>query len=183
VENAAGSSLSAEGELPLAEVDLQRVAKVATRVCLLDVRLASFHGNADVEPGDVAQDWGQEAFIGFDSRVTEPVDHSGHLRVRCSFLCVYKAGWDRREGLPPFRENDPPAVDIEADFDLAYEVKDREGLEASDFDHFAVANGTHNAWPYWRELVQSVSQRMGLAPLVVGPFKVPSPHDPDARSN
>ena len=37
---------------------------------------------------------------------------------------------------------------------------------------FAELNGTYNMWPYWRELVQSVAQRVGLSSIVAPVFRV-----------
>lgn len=161
-------------------VDYDRVAKVATRVRLIDVRLASVHGRREIASENVPADWTDHAFIGFDSVVleAEPADADRHLRVRCSFLCVFQPGHDPRDGMPSFDEGQPPAVDLEAEFDLTYSLPSREALDQGDLDHFAVANGTHNAWPYWRELAQNFSQRIGVASLVMGPFKMPSSHDP-----
>lgn len=47
-------------------------------------------------------------------------------------------------------------------------------LEAS-LGAFARINGIYNAWPYFREVVQSTVSRMGLPPLVIPVYRVPSP--------
>jgi len=36
--------------------------------------------------------------------------------------------------------------------------------------HFAALNGVFNAWPYWRELVQTVTGRVGLPSVLVPVF-------------
>ncbi len=47
---------------------------------------------------------------------------------------------------------------------------DREAVGA--FAHF---NSAFNAWPYWREYVQSMTQRLGLPPVTIPILRVPKP--------
>ena len=42
----------------------------------------------------------------------------------------------------------------------------------ADLDAFAKVNGVYNAWPYLREIVQSTTMRMGIAPLMLPMFRV-----------
>lgn len=50
----------------------------------------------------------------------------------------------------------------------AYSLKETEGLTNRDVRAFAAINSVFNCWPYWRELAQSLSQRMNLKePLVI----------------
>jgi hypothetical protein len=59
----------------------------------------------------------------------------------------------------------PDAFKIEAEFMLAYTLPSKPS--DSDATAFAQQNVPFNAWPYWRELVQSTVVRMGLpAPVV-----------------
>jgi hypothetical protein len=43
---------------------------------------------------------------------------------------------------------------------------------------FANVNGIYNAWPYFRELVQSMASRAGLPPIVLPVFRVARPSAP-----
>ena len=72
------------------------------------------------------------------------------------------------------RADDPKQrlLSIEAEFVLIYRVSSMEGLTQKHFEAFANANGVFNAWPYWREYVHSMTQRMGLDALVVPVFRV-----------
>ncbi|WP_169981208.1 hypothetical protein [Tautonia rosea] len=58
-------------------------------------------------------------------------------------------------------------VRISATFILFYRVDSYEGIEEENLEAFASMNGVFNAWPYWREYVQSMAVRMGLPPIVV----------------
>ncbi len=61
---------------------------------------------------------------------------------------------------------------IEASFALQYQLASLEGLTEEQFKAFAMTNGIYNAWPYWREYVQSTTSRMGLPPIVVPVFRL-----------
>lgn len=45
----------------------------------------------------------------------------------------------------------------------------------ADLAEFAKLNGMYNAWPYLREIVQSMTLRMGISPLVLPMFRAKSP--------
>lgn len=65
-----------------------------------------------------------------------------------------------------------PAVEIQAVFMLVYKAESLEGLKTENFDSFARINGIYNAWPYWREFVQSATTRMGLPSLTLPVFRI-----------
>jgi hypothetical protein len=166
-------------------LDFRAVAKVAQRIRLNDVRLRwsqlGVYGSDD--PAD--PEWGSKAFLSFDSRPVfdekEPPEPQDGLLVQCLFQLRYFSELDANKAVsaPEFEEDNPPDVAIEAIFDLTYDVEDWSDISSSDVEQFALANGTHNAWPYWREYAQTTAARLGLEPYIVGPFKLPSLHDPD----
>lgn len=59
----------------------------------------------------------------------------------------------------------PETLKTDAIFTLRYKVAGR--LSKAEANAFARHNAVFNAWPYWRELVQSQAVRMGLPPLTV----------------
>lgn len=59
------------------------------------------------------------------------------------------------------------AVCIQACYFLHYSVPTFEGIRKANVVAFGELNGVHNAWPYWREFVQSATTRLGLAPLTL----------------
>ena len=75
------------------------------------------------------------------------------------------------EGKEQKKEN--TFLSIRATFFLLYSIDNKEGLDDKVLGSFATLNGTYNAWPYWREFVQSVTSRMGLPPLIVPVFRLP----------
>ena len=77
------------------------------------------------------------------------------------------------EGAEQKKEN--AYLEIEATFLLLYHIQNIEGLDDNAFRSFAEFNGTYNAWPYWREFVQSITSRMQLPPLTIPVFRIVSP--------
>ena len=75
--------------------------------------------------------------------------------------------------------DDHELLRIEAQFVLRYRVPSLEGLKKTNIDAFGELNGLYNAWPYWREFVQSTTVRMGLPPLTVPVYR---PLDTPKRS-
>ena len=59
------------------------------------------------------------------------------------------------------------AVCIQTCYFLHYSVPTFEGIRKANVVAFGELNGVHNAWPYWREFVQSATTRLGLAPLTL----------------
>ena len=58
------------------------------------------------------------------------------------------------------------AVLVSAVFHVIYKLTTT-GLPNELVEQFGKINGIFNAWPYWRELLQSTLQRMGLPPIVL----------------
>ncbi len=65
-----------------------------------------------------------------------------------------------------------PAISIEADFELIYEISNLAGLKAENFEQFGRLNGVYNAWPYWREFVHDAFARMNLPPLILPSYHI-----------
>lgn len=57
---------------------------------------------------------------------------------------------------------DEETLDIEATYRIHYRLPEGMVPTQRDVDEFAQHNGLFNAWPYLRELVSSLSARMGL---------------------
>ncbi|MDE2784250.1 MAG: hypothetical protein OXK77_14940 [Gemmatimonadota bacterium] len=68
-------------------------------------------------------------------------------------------------------EPDQRVVDIEAEFLVVYRTTTTSPFPTDALRHFARLNGTYNAWPYWRELVQNMTTRAGMAGITVPVFR------------
>jgi hypothetical protein len=80
-------------------------------------------------------------------------------------------------------EHGPEHLDIVGSFLLDYVPRPEDQAEllrkpvevaAQDVRAFAEFNATFNAWPFWREFVQSMTARMGLPAVVVPLLPVPN---------
>ncbi|MBL8878202.1 MAG: hypothetical protein JNG88_03690 [Phycisphaerales bacterium] len=58
-------------------------------------------------------------------------------------------------------------VEVSAVFSLRYAISDDPSLTDENFDAFAQSNGVFNAWPYFREFLQSSLVRVGLPPFTL----------------
>lgn len=158
----------ADQSQPTAAADVVRVAR---EVELRGIRLKELACELFAAPGSIPADWSKHVFFGVNSARERWDPADGVLEVRASFVAFYKTGCEPGEELPPFTEEDPPDFVIEAEFALEYEIASETEFADEEIDAFAEMNGTFNAWPYWRELVQSTSARLGVAPLVVPVYR------------
>ena len=72
-----------------------------------------------------------------------------------------------RAQLVPEEEKEEPLVSVETSFELQYRLPEGFRVGPDTLTTFAETNGVYNAWPYWREFVQSTFARMGLPPVVL----------------
>jgi preprotein translocase subunit SecB len=103
-------------------------------------------------------------------RMTQTIQIETHLDAERSrlevfphFMLVVK----RHEGSP-----EEMFVRIEARFALTYSIGSQDNLSETNYEAFGQRNGVYNAWPYWREFVQSTTVRMGLPPLTLPVYRV-----------
>lgn len=160
-----------------ATVDFARIAKVSTRSKTLDVLLARCDVELNIERSDLADDWREKTYIAYDTHLAR--HDNERFEAHAAFLAMHIPGRDPdTDDLPAPDDDFEPALVIEATFELQYQLDPSEPVEKEDLEHFAYVNSTMHAWPYWRELAQSMTTRMGLRPLIVRTFKIPSRHDP-----
>lgn len=166
------------------DYDFDAIARVASRVELQDIRLHASSTRLNIEPEEIGEAWSGDAFIGFNTEPRERSEDEDQFNLHALFSCVFKRSWKDQvfNEMPPFGEDDPPEVEIHADFELCYSTKEGADFSAEDLNQFARANGTLHAWPYWRELAEGAAQRMGIPGLVIGVFKIPSAHDPPSAT-
>jgi hypothetical protein len=156
--------------------DSRAVARVSTQADLRSIRLAFLHADIDERELTIPPDWSAHAVMGFNS-IAEFDRDAKTLVVSCGFLAMYAPGldMDKLDALPTPKE---APFELHASFRLAYGLDDVAGVEENDPEDFAWTNGLLHAWPYWREIAQSTTVRFGLAPLLVGTFKMPWSGDP-----
>lgn len=74
------------------------------------------------------------------------------------------------------------SLSMSATFVLHYTMSSFEHLTDSHLRAFAQVNGVFNAWPFWREYVQSTSSRLGLPAITVPVHRVPTT-TPDSKTS
>lgn len=74
-------------------------------------------------------------------------------------------------GLYAVDKSDKLLAIIQADMLLLYHIENFEALTDDHFKHFADKNAVFNAWPYWREFVQSATARMQLPTLTLPTYR------------
>ena len=78
-----------------------------------------------------------------------------------------------------------PLALMDVTFELQYALPDAAAFSNEVLEEFARVNGTFNAWPYWREYVQTTAARMTLPPTILPVFRLnrasgPPPREPNA---
>jgi len=63
-------------------------------------------------------------------------------------------------------------VEVVATFALTYRLSDTSELSDEHYRAFAELNGTFNAWPYFREFLQTATTRMGFPPFTLPVLRV-----------
>jgi hypothetical protein len=133
-------------------------ASVSDRVQIRNVRCVDLRATCDLQgkPGPLAVEYVAEA--------SATADAEG---ARILVYAVF--------GMQAGPENVPGSVlvQVKAKLELAYDCQRVEDFNSGTLKSFAQLNGIYNAWPYWREIVQSLVARMGLPPLVVPVFRIP----------
>ncbi|WP_203321756.1 hypothetical protein [Pseudoxanthomonas beigongshangi] len=116
----------------------------------------------------------------------DPLDLPAELTLETSYRSTYAVRSDRdgqkriavtiefRFNSRSLAEGEPSgsALKIDATFLLLYTIAQDKDFEPRCFEYFAQVNGAYNAWPYWREFVQSATGRAGLPGVVVPVFRV-----------
>ena len=71
----------------------------------------------------------------------------------------------------PQGESPEPLLHVDGRFLLVYVLRTTDGITDEHCDAFAEYNAIFNAWPYWREYVQSATVRMGLPGLILPVYR------------
>lgn len=163
---AEAESAEEESWLTPATADRARIAKVVRYVELSDIQLAWCAAVKRRDSSDIPDNWVRQSEPLFGAELDEEsVTNEGFVA-----FSRFEMGW-----LGGGSE-DEPDVDIRAVFSLHYGLaKDDEEspVDEEDLRHFCVFNAPFNAWPYWREYVQSTTSRMGIRPYIMEVLRVP----------
>jgi preprotein translocase subunit SecB len=76
------------------------------------------------------------------------------------------------KGLTKGEPEEKEIVSIECEYILTYSLRDRNGLSKEEIERFCNINAVYNVWPYWRELIQNISNRMEIPTLTLPLFRI-----------
>jgi preprotein translocase subunit SecB len=64
-------------------------------------------------------------------------------------------------------KSEQQVVSIKAEYLLVYSLPNKTDLSKEELENFCSINAMYNAWPYWREFIQTLSNKMGLPPMTL----------------
>lgn len=149
--------------------DVRTARNLISVVELVGVRLVDVHATTrvsssrEIPPVTIALD--------YKSSVSEG-DEAGIFLILASIDVKIK---------PPDGE-EKPLVRIRTKLELRYRVPSDFVLVKKELNAFGRVNAVYNAWPYFREIVQNMTGRMDLPPLILPVFRIPRPKRPRAQS-
>lgn len=121
-----------------------------------------------------------------EATVTSNVDPYADLAIEMVYSQEYRAYYNipveradnlnvvvelRLRAAPP--DSDLETVSLNAGFLLTYNLPNPASRDVAALKAFAELNGPYHAWPYWRELVNTVTGRIGLSPFLIPVLKLP----------
>jgi hypothetical protein len=148
----------------------QRLREIIDSVELSGVRLRELVASGSPPKGKVpitSVDVGHSARV--IDKTAEGFDVAAEVRVRAVSAAGPRSGGGSRRPLT--------MLSVRATFELHYRLPKIDQFSMRDLSRFSNVNGVYNAWPYWRELIQNVSVRMGLPPLILPVFRISRPRN------
>ena len=139
--------------------DLSRIVSV---VRIESVRLCEASFRSPVRPSEIADAIGVKASQ--DAAVAELPGDDGLFLVRTNFSMEVRGAGDEEE----------LQAEVRGAFELSYRLPTEESFSSEELQAFARVNAVFNAWPYWRELVQTALARMSMPVLTVPVFRLPT---------
>lgn len=149
-----------DGESVTTNLELAKV--VAKHVQIRSIALRSARVESEIDP--LAPPKELQPSQGYRARYERLGEHNEQLRVVMEFeFHAQRLGEDEapHDGV----------VHLAATYVLDYSLPENLELSANALEQFAILNGAYNAWPYWRELVQTVTGRVGLVAITVPVYR------------
>ena len=114
--------------------------------------------------------------------ILDPLEEGHEIQLRSEIAVTTKVKGSTIDVFPKFtvtgraKNADSSAEDllrVECKYRVRYQLKPDHNFTPQHFESFGQLNGVYNAWPYWREFVQSATVRMGLPALTLAVFRLP----------
>jgi hypothetical protein len=148
--------------------DYQLASAIARYVELRDVRLTDLNANLIVAKNEMLQQPELDVELGRSMSCSIAYDTKALSVLAKLKADIHGPGDGDKRG--------KTLISIQCTYVLDYTFMVEGGPEGAELqsylDAFARVNGVFNVWPYFRELVQSVSARMAIPPIVVPVYRV-----------
>ena len=142
------------------QLDLDAATRAGANLAILRVRLLEVHVSTTNRAfSELPSEVRAEVFF------TEPSVKTKEGLVSI----VTEFSYSLNSGTP---ESPAPVADVRALTELLYSKKPGSDLSIDELNAFATVNAPLNAWPYWRELTQSILTRLGLPALPLPLFRI-----------
>ena len=137
--------------------DMAAVGRIARRVQLLDIKVISIAADRKAGGGSSLE---PDLSMSFNGKLLA----KEQLVVECVY--TLKATSQQKE-----------VASVRVVILMVYRIENDDPVEPADVPHFANANGAYHSWPFARELIYSLTTRLGLPPytLPVLVFRPPKP--------
>ena len=139
---------------------LKRIAPLIAAVRIKDIRLVEANVKTSVRSADEVGE--VELAIEKSATVKEYAVDDGMFWVLAKINAQ----------LIPVESKKSPPVSVKATFELRYSLPKELKVSHAQLNTFARINSVFNAWPYWREFVQSMVARMNLPTLTLPVFRL-----------
>lgn len=142
--------------------DLTRIVSV---VQIQDIRLREASCRVLVAPAEIAET--------IQVKISHEAEFLADQGPRGSLRILVRCGLEIRAR----DDEETPQAEVQGSFELVYRLPNDVTFSDEELQGFADFNAVFNAWPYWRELVQTSLARMSLPPLIVPVFRVTPSED------
>ena len=141
--------------------DMIDLARIIASVQIDDVRLREASLRSFLEPANVAEELSVKS--SHEATVTRDRGDDAKFLISVSLLLEIRA----------VTGADDLLAEIGAVFNLSYHLPADEVFSTEEIERFGQFNAVFNAWPYWREFVQTSLSRMDMPSLTVPLYRLP----------
>jgi hypothetical protein len=140
--------------------DVDKARRLIAAVSLASVRLLETSAKTRIRALNVTEDMLPQ-FV-HSARISPDGLRDGEFYVIASLVVRIVSESDQKEHAA-----------MKVQFELGYKLPSDFTASRSELNAFANVNGVFNAWPYFREFVQTTSQKMDLPVILLPVYRVP----------
>jgi len=129
-------------------IDLAAASRVAKRVDIREIRLTDLQMNLKGDPTKMG------LVPTYEHRCAPAKVEGNTIEVACSY--TFK-----------IRSEDEDLAAASMTYRIVYTLIGDEPADQSDIDQFAKANGAYHSWPFVREMIFSLTSKMGFPPYTL----------------